>query len=108
MADSIKIDISAGYAADFEKCPAGTTATRVVLTVWQVERHSAWSMEVLVALTRIVSQFGRRPVAGTLQRPSILVKPVTAPRGALNLDDALEIHHGHQQRSYRMPTRTVF
>ena len=51
MADSIKIDIPAGYAADYEKSPAGLNATRVVLTIWAVDGHQPWTMEVPVGLT---------------------------------------------------------
>ena len=51
MKDTIKFDIPAGYAADYERYPAGVTATRIVLTIWKVDDHPEFSMQIPLGLT---------------------------------------------------------
>ena len=49
----------------------------------------------------------RRPMARTLQRTPVRVKPVAAPNGTVHLDDIIQHHPRSQQRSQRMPAGTV-
>ena len=49
----------------------------------------------------------RRPMARTLQRTPVRVKPVAAPNGTVHLDDIIQHHPRSQQRSQRMPVGTV-
>ncbi len=51
MGEALKISIPAGYAMDCTRHPAGSDATRVVLTIWAMDGHPPWEHEVSLALS---------------------------------------------------------
>ena len=69
LPDQLRIQVPDGYAMGVTTNPRGLDATEVVLLVWPVEHHQAFSVQVPIALTPLQRMgLGIERAAGILAR----------------------------------------